>query len=189
MGSGRGGSHSQQVARSCPLTPRHLAFPIRGRRLNLQACALRQGGARAERRYRRPASSHPKDFEGGPQALEVLVTRDQGCLPGLGEGGGEASSRVRHSAMNSSGSRGGCPCYESGPALRDCRVPCPRRQREARRSPSAWPPPLFPRVDGFTGQCYDFAYGNCSKVCSWNEWPERSGLAGYEPVPPYAAEA
>jgi hypothetical protein len=59
----------------------------------------------------------------------------------------------------------------------------------ARRSLAAWLRLLFPRVDGFTGQCYDFTYGNCSEVCSWDEWPERSGLAGYEPVPPYAAEA
>ena len=36
------------------------------------------------------ATSDPKCFEGSADALEVLVTRDQGCLPGLGEGGGEA---------------------------------------------------------------------------------------------------
>ena len=36
------------------------------------------------------AISDPKDFDGRPHALEVLVTRDQDCLPGLGEGGGEA---------------------------------------------------------------------------------------------------
>ena len=36
------------------------------------------------------APSDPQGFEGSAHALEVLVTRDQGCLPGLGEGGGEA---------------------------------------------------------------------------------------------------
>lgn len=56
-----------------------------------------------------------------PTPSKSLSTRDQRRLPGLGEGGGEAGSRVRHGAMNSSGITGraclsnakGCPCYKS----------------------------------------------------------------------------
>jgi|GEM_PF-1076005 hypothetical protein len=39
------------------------------------------------------APSDPKNLDGAVGALEVPVTRDQGCLPGLGEGGGEAGGR------------------------------------------------------------------------------------------------
>jgi len=39
--------------------------------------------------------SDPKDFEGRPHVLEVLVTRDQGRLSGLGEGGGEAIAQIQ----------------------------------------------------------------------------------------------
>ncbi len=39
---------------------------------------------------RNKVASNPKDLEGSAHALEGLVTRDQRCLPGLGEGGGEA---------------------------------------------------------------------------------------------------
>ena len=70
-------SSTEQVARSCLLTPRLFAFPIKGRRLQKKSAF-------------QPTPSNPKDFEGSADALEVLVTWDQGCLPGLGEGGGEA---------------------------------------------------------------------------------------------------
>ena len=36
------------------------------------------------------APSDPNDLQAGADALEVLVTRNQRCFPGLGKGGGEA---------------------------------------------------------------------------------------------------
>lgn len=37
-----------------------------------------------------PLPSNPEGFEGSADTLEILVTGDQDCLPGLGEGGGES---------------------------------------------------------------------------------------------------
>ena len=50
----------------------------------------RQVWLRLRRAALQPATSNPRGFEGSVDALEILVTCDQGCLPGLGEGGGEA---------------------------------------------------------------------------------------------------
>lgn len=38
----------------------------------------------------RPATSDPEDFCGRADGYEIPVAGDQRCLPGLGEGGGEA---------------------------------------------------------------------------------------------------
>jgi hypothetical protein len=50
--------------------------------------------AGAHRAFQAPAASNPKNLEGSADALEVIVTRDEGCLPGVAEGG-EAGGRER----------------------------------------------------------------------------------------------
>jgi trehalose synthase len=50
-------------------------------------------------RFSCAAALDPSGFHGSARRLEVLVTRDQGCLPGLGEGGA-VLEEVRQAAGN-----------------------------------------------------------------------------------------
>ena len=107
------------------MTPRLFAFPTRDGRLNLQACASAKlalpghGEAGAERRYRRPVASNPKDPEVSADALEVFVTRGQGCLPGLGEGGEAAGVGKMVLSFEAGGQVGQFHVHVENPKLGD----------------------------------------------------------------------
>ena len=95
---------------AAPVSPPLTLAPIRAQekpqgRKTMPALQLRRKPALMEGRHRGAASSHPNDFEGRAHTLEVPVTRDQGCFPGLGEGACRRAVNSRRSRVLNSETR------------------------------------------------------------------------------------